>query len=73
MRENKFEYFQLFDIRLTVVLLLKHIISPQELVASTIKVLRTINLFCVVYLEQILLHQNNVFFVPLTIFFLAPL
>ena len=29
--------------------------------------------FFVVYLEQILLHQNNVFFVPLTIFFLAPI
>ena len=59
--KKQFEYFQLFNTRLSFVLLLKHIFSPRELVASTIKVLRTINLFFVVYSEHILLHQNIFF------------
>ena len=45
----------------TFFLLLKRLILLQYFDASSIKVLRTINLFFIVYSEQILLHQNNVF------------
>ena len=77
-RSNKYiqdQRITILDLLCTTIffLLQKRLISLQYLDTSSIKVFGNINFYFVVYLEQILLHQNNVFFVPLTIFFLAPI